>query len=489
MSAGPTVTEVPPRRWAHRRRLAGPAPSRLLGLRSRLVVAFVLVSLVSGAAVAGASYRQARNVLLDKTQVEFAKRTRDNVNRFAAQMRLPPDQAELEQLGDAVSGLAVYGNARSSFSQPAVPDELRRAVHGRDEMVMQRVQSNGQAYVIVGIALRDPTGRPTGVEVYAVQDLVRDSYSIDQLARSAAVILAGAALGAILLALGAASGVLRPVRDLRRGVQQLAEGQLHTRLRDRGSDELAHLVHTFNTMAATLQRNVSELRGMKANAQRFVADVSHELRTPLTAMTAVTDVLDDEAAALDGDAAIAARMVSTETRKLRQLVDNLIEISRFDNGGAALRLEEVSLASVVQATLEARGWAGEVKVDLDGDLIAEMDRRRVDVIVANMVGNALKHGSPPVTVHLAGAGPETVIVTVTDSGPGLAPEILPHVFERFYKADSARARSDGSGLGLAIAWENARLHGGTLEAGNAPGGGGRFTLRLPRRTTVTGGEP
>jgi two-component system sensor histidine kinase MtrB len=143
-----------------------------------------------------------------------------------------------------------------------------------------------------------------------------------------------------------------------------------------------------------------------------------------------------------------------------------------------LRLEEVNVALAVAATLAARGWTNEVKADLPTDVVVELDRRRLDVIVANLVGNALKHGATPVAVELW-TDPGALVLTVTDSGPGLAPEILPYVFERFYKADSARTRSEGSGLGLAIAWENAHLHGGTLEAGNAPGRGARFTLRLP----------
>jgi two-component system sensor histidine kinase MtrB len=233
-------------------------------------------------------------------------------------------------------------------------------------------------------------------------------------------------------------------------------------------------------MAARLELNVDELRRMEANSRRFVADVSHELRTPLTAMTAVTEALDEEAVTLDGDAAIAARIVSTETRKLRQLVDNLIEISGFDAGAAALRLEEADIAMVVSATLAARGWTEAVKTDIPSGVLAELDRRRIDVIVANLVGNALKHGASPVVVELAALTADELTLTVTDSGTGLAPDIVPYVFERFYKADSARTRSEGSGLGLAIAWENARLHGGELAAGNSPDGGARFSLRLPR---------
>jgi two-component system sensor histidine kinase MtrB len=227
---------------------------------------------------------------------------------------------------------------------------------------------------------------------------------------------------------------------------------------------------------------------MEGNARRFVADVSHELRTPLAAMTAVTDTLDEEAEDLDGDAGTAARLISTETRRLAQLVENLIEISRFDAGRAALRLDdEVDLAAAIPATLAARGWTDEVATDLPPGLTAELDRRRLDVIVANLVGNALRHGGAPVRVA-AGGDAGRVTVTVTDCGPGLPPEIAPHVFERFYKADAARARSEGSGLGLAIAMENARLHGGTIEACNGPAGGAVFTLRLPRRQPVPGGR-
>jgi len=335
--------------------------------------------------------------------------------------------------------------------------------------------------VLVGAELRNDQRQTTGIEVYGSHELTQEQDAVARLANSAAVILLLALLLAVILALVAAAGVLRPVRELRRGARQLAAGRLDTRLRPRGADELSELVRTFNTMAATMEHNVGELRRLEANGRRFVADVSHELRTPLTAMTAVAEALDEEAVTLDGDAAIAARLVSTETRKLRQLVDNLIEVSRFDAGAAELRCEEVDVAMVVTATLAARGWSDAVKVDLPAGAIAELDRRRLDVIVANLVGNALKHGAEPVTVEVAVA--ERVVVTVTDSGTGLPPEIIPYVFERFYKADSARARSEGSGLGLAIAWENAHLHGGTLDAGNAPEGGARFVLRLPRRPT------
>jgi two-component system sensor histidine kinase MtrB len=283
----------------------------------------------------------------------------------------------------------------------------------------------------------------------------------------------------------ASQGVLRPVRELRKGARRLAAGKLDTRLAARGSDELAELVRTFDGTAAALEHSVEELRRMEANARRFVAGVSHELRTPLAAMTAVTDTLDEEADLLDSDGATAARLVSAETRKLTQLVENLMEISRFDAGRAVLHVDEVDLAAAVTATLAARGWTEQVEASLPAGITAKLDRRRLDVIVANLVGNALRHGAPPVAVAVGternGDGAEWLTITVTDHGPGLAPEILPYVFDRFSKADHARARSEGSGLGMAIAWENARLHGGTVDAATAPGAGARFTVRLPRR--------
>jgi two-component system sensor histidine kinase MtrB len=218
---------------------------------------------------------------------------------------------------------------------------------------------------------------------------------------------------------------------------------------------------------------------MEARARQFAGDVSHELRTPLTAMTAVTGVL-GENAGMTGDAAAAARLVRQEIFHLNRLVDDLIEISRFDAGTAQLVAEEdIDVAAAVSRCLRARDWT-DVRTGVPAGLTVRLDRRRFDVIVANLAGNALRHGGPPVTVT-AGLQPDGrhLVVAVRDHGPGLPPAAIPHVFDRFYKADTARARSEGSGLGLAIAWENARLHGGHIEAGNHPDGGALFTVVLP----------
>jgi two-component system sensor histidine kinase MtrB len=294
--------------------------------------------------------------------------------------------------------------------------------------------------------------------------------------------VAGVLLAAIAgLAFAASRRVLSPVRRLAQAAERMSGGDLSVRVDPRGRDELARLVTSFNGMAVALEDKVGELQRMEARARQFAGDVSHELRTPLTAMTAVTDVL-GENAGLTGDAAAAARLVRQEILHLNRLVDDLIEVSRFDAGTARLVTDETGIAEAIGRCLAARGWES-VRTSAPAGLTVCLDRRRFDVIVANLVGNALGHGGQPVTVTAGlrpdGQGGQSLAVAVRDHGPGLPLDAIPHVFDRFYKADTARARSEGSGLGLAIAWENARLHGGCIEAGNHPDGGALFTLLLP----------
>jgi two-component system sensor histidine kinase MtrB len=284
--------------------------------------------------------------------------------------------------------------------------------------------------------------------------------------------------------------VVLPVRRLAQAAQRMSGGDLSVRIQPQGRDELAQLVTTFNGMASALENKVGQLEQMEARSRRFAGDVSHELRTPLTAMTAVVGIL-HEHPGLTGDAATAARLVQQEVQHLNRLVEDLIEISRFDAGTAQLVIDETDLANAVSQCLRARGWSN-VCADVPAGLTARLDRRRFDVILANLVGNALRHGEPPVTVQAriesGGRGGGQLTVEVRDHGNGLPPTAIPRIFDRFYKADTARARSEGSGLGLAIAWENARLHGGHIHAGNHPDGGAVFTVSLPGMTiTELGG--
>ena len=463
----------------------------LAGLRPRLVLAFAAMTLVGAAAAAGASYVSARTTILSGVQDPAMTQLRDQVTVYLPQLRLPPDQAQLDRFANNLKNLkgspiVVYRDLTGGggFTTQALPPELRRAVAAGDTVQFQRVSRTQIPMLFIGMPVleRSATGATehTGVEVYAWIWLTAQEDSINQLAVRAWQTTALALPIAVALALLAARQVLRPVRALNTAARKLGHGQLDVRLPAKGSDELAELVTTFNSTAAELERTVGSLRAMEADARRFVADVSHELRTPLAAMNAVTDVLDEDAGQLPPDTAVAARLVSAETRRLTRLVQDLVEISRFDAGRAELRLDEWDVATAVADSIGARGWSAEdgIVTDLPAGIVATLDPRRLDIVVANLVGNALRHGEPPVEVRLRSDG-TTVTLEVTDHGPGIPAEVLPHVFDRFTKADSSRARSEGSGLGLSIARENARLHGGDIEAGNTPDGA-RFVLRLPR---------
>jgi two-component system sensor histidine kinase MtrB len=183
----------------------------------------------------------------------------------------------------------------------------------------------------------------------------------------------------------------------------------------------------------------------------------------------------------------AVRLVVSETRRLNDLVENLMEVTRFDAGTARLVLDDVDVADQITACIDARAWLDAVDLDAERGIHARLDPRRLDVILANLIGNALKHGGSPVRVSVRTAD-DHVVIAVRDHGPGIPEDVLPHVFDRFYKASASRPRSDGSGLGLSIALENAHIHGGEITAANSPDGGAVFTLRLPRDASALAQE-
>lgn len=475
-----------------------------LGLRTRLIAAFLLVAAICAGTTAALTYQQARNAILKQSQDTAVSTLRDLVEAQTTQ--LPMQQQELQRLVGELGKrgqphpwtvYGEYGKLRASSNQSTatstvVSEGLRRQVGSNPHGAFQRTRDRlGNPYLVVGMpaVFKHNGGREaTGAVFYAVVSLDTEQTTVDAMVDAAKQ---GAVPGlaiAVIPALLAARSVLRPVRDMRKAAQRLGRGRLDTRIEVRGADELAGLARTFNETARALEQSVSELRDAEARARRFAADVSHELRTPLAGMLAVTEVLDEGAEDLDPDTAKALRLVSNETGKLAVLVEDLMEISRFDARAAELNLDDVDVAEAVTKTLERRHWTdGRVRTDLPPDVRARLDPRRFDVVLANLVGNALKHGGAPVSVSVRTAsGPEDerLLIEVADSGPGIAPEVLPHIFDRFFKADAARTRSTGSGLGLAITLENVRLHGGTLRAANGPAGGALFVLDMPLEAQV-----
>ncbi|WHT22447.1 HAMP domain-containing sensor histidine kinase [Crossiella sp. CA-258035] len=451
------------------------------GLRTRLVLAFVLVTALGAVAAAWAGAGSARSALLSEARQRLTGELTARIAAVARELTFPPDAAALDRLRAAVGEqtLVSYVDRSSGGGAERAAEALRGAVRERQRLVWQRIDADGPRLLIgtpVMITAVDGQRRPSGIEVYAVRDLAGTQAQLDELTMAAARTSAIALPLAVLLALLAAGGVLGPVRRVRDTARTLAAGDLGARLPVRGKDELAELSVTVNEMAEALQRTVAELRRLEADARRFVADVSHELRTPLSTLAAVSELLQAGSGKLDPVERESAELAVAATQRLVRLVEELMEVSRFDAGMARLRIEEVEVAGAIRDCLRVRGWLDQVATDLP-EVRARLDPRRLDVIVANLVGNALRHGAPPVTVRLR-ATADRIEIEVADRGPGLPESVLPQVFDRFYKADPAR--TGGSGLGLSIALANARLHGGDLTAGNAPAGGARFVLVLPR---------
>ncbi|HYN28381.1 MAG TPA: MtrAB system histidine kinase MtrB, partial [Dermatophilaceae bacterium] len=304
---------------------------------------------------------------------------------------------------------------------------------------------------------------------------------------------ASAVAGLILTALvGAVAWVVTrqvvlPVRRAAGVAERLSSGRLDERMPIRGEDDLALLGTSFNAMADSLQAQIRQLEGLSRVQHRFVSDVSHELRTPLTTIRMAVDLIHSSREEFAPSVARSAELLAGELDRFEELLADLLEISRFDAGAAALDVEPVdvrtSVAKVVQGArplAERRGCAVEVVAGAD-PAEAEVDERRVERILRNLVVNAVEHSEGrPVRVTV-GAGEDAVAVVVEDQGVGLKPGQSSLVFNRFWRADPARARSTGgTGLGLAIALEDARLHNGWLQAWGEPGVGSRFRLTLPR---------
>jgi two-component system sensor histidine kinase MtrB len=282
--------------------------------------------------------------------------------------------------------------------------------------------------------------------------------------------------------------VVTPVRLARRVAERLASGRLEERMHVRGDDDIARLGTSFNQMAASLQKQIRQLEELSRVQRRFVSDVSHELRTPLTTVRMAGDVLHDARERFDGPTARAAELLQNELDRFEMLLGDLLEISRFDAGAAVLDLEDVNLVDlahrVVDSTrplAERRGIEVVVRAG-DRPCVAEVDPRRVERIVRNLITNAIDYAESADVVVLVAANDEATALAVRDHGVGLRPGEAAMVFNRFWRADPARARTTGgTGLGLSISLEDAHLHGGWLQAWGEPGGGAQFRLTLPRR--------
>jgi len=494
------------------------APARRAWRRS-LQLRVVALTLIASSLLVGVfgwfiAWRSAK-ILLSRVEAEATVSINNKVNYARQQLTVHPQARDpdlprtfnliLDQLADgdqADSGGSVISmraaeipdlapmTSRDIDTRELITPQLIREVAGAGQVAHQvrTSQIDGQTakFLVFGAPVPTSFGH---VEMYYLVPLTTEDSTANQIRTT--VVATGSAL---VILLGVIAGlvtrlVVTPVRVAARTAQRLSAGLLDQRMKVDGEDDLALLAAAFNQMAANLQRQIVRLEEMSRLQRRFTSDVSHELRTPLTTVRMAADLIFSERDEFDPAVARSAELLQAELDRFESLLTDLLEISRFDAGFAALDAEHTDLVPIVQRVAdrltglaERVGVAIELRVP-DAPVIAEVDPRRVERVLRNLVGNAVEHGEArPVVVTLA-SDDAAVAITVRDHGIGLKPGEERLVFNRFWRADPSRARqTGGTGLGLSISAEDARLHGGWLEAWGAPGEGAQFRLTLPVRS-------
>jgi two-component system sensor histidine kinase MtrB len=454
------------------------------------------------------------DILLDKTVADVDAQAASDITYAVGQLSFH-SQAGDPNLKDTLTATALYlagsperegasivafksrehsslgvAASRSVDVTAIVTDDLERQVAVDGERAWQirtgRVDDKGPVkYLVYGSPVPTRFGQ---VEIYYLVPLGTQ----DGIARGiqATVLITGLALVILLAVLAnlVTRLVVNPVRVAARTAQRLSAGLLDQRMAVQGEDDLALLAASFNQMAANLQRQIVRLEEMSRLQRRFTSDVSHELRTPLTTVRMAADLIFTERDSFEPAVARSAELLQAELDRFESLLTDLLEISRFDAGFAMLDAEPTDIVAITRRVVDRLAGVAEragvpVRALLpDEPVIAEVDPRRVERVLRNLVGNAVEHAEgKPVDVTV-GADATAVAVAVRDRGVGLKPGEEKLVFNRFWRSDPSRARqTGGTGLGLSISLEDARLHGGWLEAWGAPGQGAQFRLTLPLR--------
>ena len=383
----------------------------------------------------------------------------------------------------------VAPTASGELTSRIIPDDLSERVMNESGIFWRSVEIRSGANQVPGIVFGTQVLLPPGVDygLYLVYDLSSVQNTLEFINR--AMMLTGLIL---LLVVGVITWsvsrtVVRPVADAAYVSERIAAGDLDRRMKVIGEDEVARLGTAFNHMAASLQDQITQLNQLSAMQQRFVSDVSHELRTPLTTVRMAAELIYDAREDFEPMTARSAELMYNQIERFQNLLNDLLEVSRFDAGVAVLDRESTDLGVIVRkvidtATPVADEYGSILRLNISGDdCVAEIDPRRVERILRNLVLNAAEHGEGnPIDISLA-QDEDTVAVSVRDHGIGINAEAQAHVFDRFWRADPARKRTTGgSGLGLAIAKEDTALHGGRLEVWGEPGVGTNFRLTLPR---------
>ena len=401
-------------------------------------------------------------------------------------------QVALLRTPGGVSTQALQSPISADFNTGLLTPDFREQVRAsQGKLIYQSIaigSQDGSTHpgVVVGAPVEIPIAG--AYELYLVFDLNNEQQTLDFVQRT--LVFAGIVL---LLIIGAitffvTNWLVKPVQEAAMVSEQIAEGDLESRLPERGEDVIAKLAHSFNRMADSLQKQITKLASVSKMQQRFVSDVSHELRTPLTTIKLAGEVIFASRETLQPAARRSAELMHDQIDRFQDLLNDLLEISRYDAGAVAAELEVQDLNGVVGMAIVgleplavSKGSTIEISIP-PGEVDAEIDGRRIERLIRNLLANAIEHGEGKPIQVAVGMSETAVAVSVTDSGVGMTRAQVDRVFDRFWRADPARKRTTGgTGLGLAISLEDTHLHSGWLQVWAKPNEGASFRLTLPRR--------
>ncbi|MBT1174948.1 HAMP domain-containing histidine kinase [Bifidobacterium sp. LC6] len=330
-------------------------------------------------------------------------------------------------------------------------------------------------------------GAAGNLEFFAIYSYALQQQSLTQIQLSllAVCALLSVAVGVVMWMV--IRGIVRPVEHVAYAAETLASGNLDTRVDVNRKDELGVLQRSFNGMADSLNQKIDELEEASASQKRFVSDVSHELRTPVTTMRMASDLLEMKKDSFDPATQRTVELLSGQINRFQDLLADLLEISRYDAGYAALDLVDADVRDPVNAAIEqVAGIAAAKQVDIRAMLpnvqvLAKVDTRRVTRIIRNLLANAVDFAEDkPIEVRIA-ANRKAVAISVRDYGVGMDANTVAHIFDRFWRGDPSRSRiTGGTGLGLSISMTDALLHHGSIRVRSAVGEGTWFLVLLPR---------
>ena len=446
--------------------------------RRRLTVTFVLIAALSAGVIAFVSFALVR---ADRYR-SFHERA---VSSSALALSLAGAADRNNDVEITAEEVAMHLGSRQSFEVVAVSDEEAvSSVASIDEdelpsefetssedpdFAHQEIEIDGRSYLVVR-----PQETVDGVALNVLFSAGALERQMDRLASIMLRTWLGVVVLAGLVGLVVARRALRPVARASEAARSLAEGLLETRLPVDRHDEFGAWAVSFNEMADALQEKIEALMDAHARERRFASDVAHELRTPITGLVASASLLRSKLGKLDPDTRWSAERLLGQVTRMKALVEELLEMSRFDEGRETVSREKVAPQDFVNSLLAQRGWTGLVRCEIE--ITPQMaDGRRLERIVGNLIDNALEHGDGEIRLRWSTAD-AWMTIAVSDEGPGIDQGDLSRVFDRFYKADPSR--SGGTGLGLSIALENARILGGGISVENLESGT-RFTVRLP----------